>query len=311
MTISTADFLIIGGGIIGLNMALAARRDYPKASITLLEKEQGLGMHASGRNSGVLHAGFYYPTNSLKARFTRDGNKALTEFCLKNKLKINQCGKLVVAQNESDLRQLDKLFARGHQNGINIEEISENEARKIEPRVRTYRKALYSPTTSSIDPLEVLEQFRREAEKEKIKIHTNTKYLKKLKHGVHTNKGSIDCGYLINTAGLYADKIAKDFGFSKNHSIVPFKGLYLIETESAKPIKTHIYPVPDLQNPFLGVHFTVAVDGKVKLGPTAIPAFWREQYSQFDNFKPSEFFDIVAKETRLLIHNNFNFRNLA
>ena len=131
----TSDFLVIGGGVIGVNIALQAKRNFPDSTVTLLEKEADCGEHASGRNSGVLHAGFYYSADSLKARLTKDGNKRLTDYCSERGLGINQCGKLVVARNADELPVLDELLARARRNGVTLHDISETEAKEIEPRV--------------------------------------------------------------------------------------------------------------------------------------------------------------------------------
>ncbi len=307
----TTDFLIIGGGVIGLNLALQARRHHPAAKIIVLEKEKRCGSHASGRNSGVLHAGFYYTADSLKARFTRDGNRQLTDYCRDRALHINSCGKLVVARQREELAGLDELLRRGRHNKVELHEITEKEARQIEPRVKTYAKALFSPTTSSIDPAEVMASFVKDAINARITILTSAAYRGRAGDDVLTNQGRISAGYVINAAGLYADKIARDFGFSEDYRILPFKGLYLYSSEEPGALRTHVYPVPDLNNPFLGVHYTVTVDGKIKIGPTAIPAFWREHYSGFSGFNLSEAAEIIVRELAMLVRNDFNFRSLA
>ena len=155
-TAGTADFLIIGGGVIGLTIALELKRRHPEAAVTLIEKENDCGVHASGRNSGVLHAGFYYTAETLKARFTKAGNRAWTAYCEARGLRINRCGKLVVARNAGELPVMDELVRRARANGIELQELTAEEARLIEPRVRTYERALFSPTTSSVDPAEVV-----------------------------------------------------------------------------------------------------------------------------------------------------------
>ncbi len=176
-TYQTTDFLIIGGGVIALCLALEARKRYPQASIHLIEKEKKCGFHASGRNSGVLHAGFYYTADSLKARFTREGNQRWKEYCKQKQILLNECGKLVVARNKEELTGLEELFARGEKNGVKLEKISENEAKKIEPRVKTFEKALFSPTTASLDPREVMQSLIHDANKSNIQIHTDCAYL--------------------------------------------------------------------------------------------------------------------------------------
>jgi len=308
---TTCDFLIIGGGIIGISIARELKARHPDCTILLLEKENQCGLHGSGRNSGVLHAGFYYTSDSLKARFTRQGNQQLTEYCKTKKLKINQCGKLVVAKNEKEREGLKELLLRGKQNGVELNEISEAEARDIEPKVKTCGKALFSPTTSTVDPTEVLSSLLKDAKNENIIIKVGEKYTGRKINTIQTQTGNYEAGYIINAAGLYADTIGKDFGFSKDYSILPFKGLYLYSTEPAGTLRTNIYPVPNLHNPFLGTHFTVTVDGRSKIGPTAIPAFWREHYSGLNGFKLEEFVDILLRQTSLFAFSNFDFKQLA
>jgi L-2-hydroxyglutarate oxidase LhgO len=307
----TADFLIIGGGIVGLTLALEAKRRFPKSSVIVIDKEKTCGSHASGRNSGVLHAGFYYSADSLKARFTREGNRRLTQYCVERGLRINRCGKLVVARNTTELAGLAELLQRGKRNGVEVHEITEKEAREIEPRARTHEKALFSPTTSSVDPTEVIRTLIGDAHAAGVTIFTETAYVRKTDGALMTSRGPIAAGFVINAAGLYADKIARDFGFSKDYRILPFKGLYLRSDEPPGALRTNIYPVPDVEKPFLGVHFTVTVDGKIKIGPTAVPAFWREHYRGLGNFSITELFEVVGRELGMLLHNDFGFRSLA
>ena len=145
----------------------------------------------------------------------------------------------------------------------------------------------------------------------KVTVRTGTRYLDRQPGGIRTSQGDIAPGYVINAAGLYADRIAMDFGFSRDYRILPFKGLYLYAQEDARPVRTNIYPVPDLANPFLGVHYTITADNKVKIGPTAVPAFWREHYRGFANFNLAELMEIVGREMGLFLRNDFGFRRLA
>ena len=310
-TINNVDFLVVGAGVIGINIARELKRRYPDASVTVLEKEAHSGEHASGRNSGVLHAGFYYTADSLKAKFTRDGNRALTEYCDEKGIFLNKCGKLVVASNEAEDKLLDELLTRGKNNGVELQEVTAEEAREIEPRVKTLRRAIFSPTTSSADPHTVIAQMEKDAKAEGVDVQCNAGYVKREGNRVITKAGAYEVGHLINAAGLYADKVAKDFGFSSDYSILPFKGIYLKSDEPPGAYKTHIYPVPDLDYPFLGVHFTITVDGITKIGPTAIPAFWRENYNGLDHFSLSEFADIGLRSASLFTSSEFNFSKLA
>lgn len=307
----TSDFLVIGGGIIGISVARELRRRFSDSRVTLIEKEQRCAEHASGRNSGVLHAGFYYSADSLKAKFTRDGNKLLRGYCEYKKIPVNKCGKLVVTKDASELLSLEELLKRGRNNGVVLEEITAEEAQNIEPRVLTYERAIFSPTTCSVDPLLVVESLEQDARAEGVNIHYGERYVKKKDHAVITTSGTYHAGYLVNAAGLYADRIARDHDFSENYRILPFKGLYLYSDEPPGAIRTNIYPVPYLKNPFLGVHFTVTANGHVKIGPTAIPAFWREHYQGLSNFSFSEFLDVVMRELNLIAFSDFDFKKLA
>lgn len=307
----TTDFLIVGGGVIGINIARELRRLFPDTSITVLEKEDDCGRHASGRNSGVLHAGFYYTADSLKAQFTQRGNVTLTAYCDERKLRINKCGKIVVAANEAELAMLDELLARGRRNGVPLQAITEQEAREIEPRVVTHQRAIWSPTTSSVDPKEVMASFKQDAIASGVRIRTGVAYRGRQGNRILTTHDTFQAGYVVNAAGLYADSVARDFGFSQDYRILPFKGLYLYSSERPFSIKTNVYPVPNLNNPFLGVHYTLAVDGKIKIGPTAIPAFWREQYDGFARFDAKECAEIAWRQAGLLLRSGFDFRRLA
>ena len=262
----------------------------------------------------MLHAGFYYAADSLKARFTRDGNARLTSYCVERGLPINRCGKLVVARSPADLPGLAQLLARGRANGVTLDEVSAEEARELEPRVKTYERALFSPTTSSVDPLAVLESLVKDARDAGITVMPGVAYLGRLDRAsgaVRTSAGTMTVGYCVNAAGLYADHIAREWGFAERWGIVPFKGLYLSSAPGSPPFRRHIYPVPELSRPFLGVHVTVAVDGTASLGPTAIPAFWREQYNGWSRFDASELAEILFRDARLFLRNAFGFRSLA
>lgn len=311
MSIQKVDFMIIGGGIIGVNLALTLKRRYPDSSVCVTDKEAQLGLHASGRNSGVIHAGFYYSANSLKARFTRDGNRCLKAFIRQHKLPLNECGKLVVAKDETELETLDQLLIRGRCNGVELHKISAQEAQEIEPRVKTHQYALWSPSTATSDPVAVIEAFRAQAQQIGVQFHYQQAFRKRKKNRIWTSTECFDCGYVINAAGLYADRIAHAFGFGLNYAIFPFKGLYLKSNQPAGSFRTNVYPVPDLRNPFLGVHVTVAVDGHHKIGPTAIPAFWREQYAGMECFRLNEFIQIAAQGSQMMLRANFDFRRLA
>ncbi len=305
------DYIIIGAGIMGLSVARVLKKNKPQSAILILEKEDQVAYHASGRNSGVLHAGFYYTANSLKAKFTVAGNRSIKEYCRAKHLSINECGKLVVAQNEEELNKLYELEKRGRANGSNVRIIDEKEASAIEPNVKTFKKALYSPDTASIDPKAVCSALQKDLAQSGAVFQFDTQYRGHTGQIVLTNQGEFEGKFIINCSGLYADKIAHDFGFGKKYTMIPFKGLYLKYTKNKTDVKVNIYPVPNLRNPFLGVHFTKTVAGDIKIGPTAIPAFWRENYQGLENLQFGELANVLFYESKLFLKNSFGFRDLA
>ena len=308
----STDFLIIGGGIIGLSIARALRGRHPNASLTLIEKEPHVGEHASGRNSGVLHAGFYYSAESLKARFCRDGNAALKAYAKERGLRLNECGKVVVAKDEADRLMLHELKRRGDANGVEVAIIDEKKLAELEPNARSYKEALWSPHTAVVDPPEVCEALAAGLREKRVEILCAHPYRGRVQgNTVRAGSMEITAQKIINCAGLYADRIARDFGFAEHYTIIPFKGVYLNWTGPSQPVSRCVYGVPNLKNPFLGVHFGVRVDGTARLGPTAIPAFWRENYRGLSHFKWDELAAILGWESKLFATNAFNFRRMA
>ncbi len=306
------DYLIIGGGIVGLNIAIALKRAHPNATITLIDKEPELGLHSSGRNSGVLHAGFYYTADSLKARFTREGNARMRDFCRNNNLPLNTAGKVVVAADAEEDAVLETLMERGRTNGVTLSWLTRDALARRHPEAATYRRALFSPTTATVDPRQVTRAFADLARDMGVTIRLGCGYERRLGiDAIQSACGVLRFGHLINAAGLYADRIAHDFHCGMEYTILPFKGIYLKDSANRSGLTTNIYPVPNLANPFLGVHFTLAVDHAAKIGPTAIPAFWRENYRGMDRFSLSEMVQIFCWEARLFFTNRFGFRSLA
>lgn len=311
VTDTGCDFLVIGGGVIGLAVARELARTRRGAEIHLIEKEATCGAHASGRNSGVVHAGFYYTSDSLKARFCRDGNAELRRYCDERGLRLRACGKLVVARSREEGAGLDEMLRRAALNGVELRSVSESEARSIEPSARTVERALYSPTTCVVDPSEVMASLERDTAAAGVRILKGTPYVARTATGVHTPAGEIRARYVVNAAGLHADRIAHDFGLGARWAILPFKGLYLCSSEPKESLRTHIYPVPDLETPFLGVHFTISVDGSVKIGPTALPALWREQYGGARGFSLRDLVEIVLRQAGLALWGKVGFRRLV
>ncbi len=299
----TTDVLVVGGGIVGLTVALAIRARHPSTRIELVEKESRWGAHASGRNSGVLHAGFYYSADSLKARFSREGAAALARWCEERGLPLRRCGKLVVARSEADHAGLDELLRRARSNGVPLDEVDEQSARRIEPRVRTVGRALWSPSSASVDPLAVVSSMAGACADQGIGVHLGVAWRGMKGRITTTSAGPVEAGLVVNCAGLQADRVARAYGASTHLRILPFKGRYLLGGEGAEPLRCHVYPVPDLAMPFLGAHLTVTPTGGVKIGPTAVPALWREHYEGLDGLRAGELVEVLGREAWLLCRN--------
>jgi L-2-hydroxyglutarate oxidase LhgO len=295
------DYLIVGAGIIGMTIAYELLQRDKNINIAIIDKEDNVAKHASGRNSGVLHAGFYYSADSLKAKLTVEGNSLMRSFCKEHNIYVNNTKKIVVAKNEQELTGLYELQKRAEVNGVDTKIIDLSEVEKIDPNIKTYQKALFSPTTASVDPKEVCFKLRDMLKEEGVNFYFSTSF----------EESSIPYDYLINSAGAYADKLAKKFDLARNYTMLPFKGIYLKYMQNKTAIRTNIYPVPNLNNPFLGVHYTITVDGSIKIGPTAIPALWRENYKGLSNFNLFEMIEVLYYETKLFLLNSFNFRVLA
>lgn len=304
------DLLVIGAGVVGLTAARAFARRHPGARVLVLEKEPRVGQHASGRNSGVLHAGFYYPADSLKARFSVEGNRALARYCEEHGLPIRRCGKLVVARTEGELPALDELRARGEANGVRLEAITDAEARRIEPRVRTAGAALWSPDTAVVDPAAVTARLADELADLRVEVRTGARFTGRTGGIVTTAAGPVSAGVVLNCAGAHADRVAAAWGVGARYALVPFRGMYVLGDVGAPRLACCVYPVPPAGMPFLGVHLTVTAQGGVKIGPTAAPARWREDYGGLGGLVWSEVREQVRIQLRLL-RGNAGFRRHA
>ena len=294
MTANNFDFGVIGAGIVGLAMANRIRQIHPNATIAVFDKEKSVGEHASGRNSGVLLAGFYYSPDSLKAALTRDGNKLLRDFCSEENIRVKETGKVVVAQNPSEVTALQELHRRGNANGVVTELVSPEQLAQLEPLAKTSELALWSPNTAVANPLEVTQGLANKVVREGSTLKLGHEVLRVTNNRIITSLENYSIGHIVNCAGLYADKIAKPFGFCDDYAMLPFKGLYWYGNWEPGKLQRHVYPVPDVRNPFLGVHLTVTIDGRAKIGPTAIPIFSRESYSGIGGLSPKEILNIVG-----------------
>ena len=280
MSSKSYDFVVVGAGIVGLTIAraLVLRR---LGRVCLIEKEKKLGVHSSGRNSGVLHTGIYYPPGTLKARVCVSGAKRLFEYALEHGIPVKKTGKVIVATDPRNIPQIDVLHDRAIANGVRAEIIGPDQLKQIEPEAHTFGRALYSPDTAVIDSKKVLEKLEEEVLGLGVALDKESEALdfSIRQKTARTKKNTYAYGHLINAAGLQADKIAHAMGVGMNYRILPFKGIYRkLTPKAASRFKASIYPVPDLEMPFLGVHITRMIDNEVMLGPTAIPALGRENY---------------------------------
>jgi L-2-hydroxyglutarate oxidase LhgO len=305
------QILIVGAGIVGLTVArklVETGFDH----IGIIEKEPDVGYHASGRNSGVLHAGIYYAPDSVKAGSCLKGNLKMQQYCREKGLPIENTGKVIVARRASELPVLESLFERARANGAKVDWIDEKTLESIEPNAKTVKQAIYSHYTSVVDPKKVLQALRADLEKSgRVRFFFGHCFQGlKGSAAILTHREKIGFQYLINAAGAHSDKIAKAFGLGNHFRLIPFKGIYhKLVNHRAHLVKGSIYPVPDIRNPFLGIHFTRNVYGDVYLGPTAIPAFGRENYGLFQGID-HEGPRILFNDARLFYHNQ-KFRNVA
>lgn len=295
------DVLILGAGVVGLATGIALLEADPTKKVIIAEKESELAKHASGRNSGVLHAGFYYSPDSLKAKFCRDGNKELRKLAKKYEIPVRDVGKVVVTRNTDELTRLETLYQRGIANGVELEVRDAKDLKTLEPLAVTHEKFLWSPTTAVSDSKAIVDAMRQEFERLGGSIHYNTKISLELKNnevidGTHT----YDANHIINAAGAQADRISRSVGVGTEYAMLPFMGVYRATEEKNLPLQRLVYPVPHPINPFLGVHFTLTIDHKVKIGPTAIPIAGREQYSFLNGWSASDMAQALKGMTSLM-----------
>jgi len=277
------DIIIIGGGIVGLATAYQFTLDYPLLKITLLEKEQQLAAHQTGHNSGVLHTGIYYKPGSLKALNCLEGKSRMEDFCSKEEIDFEICGKVIVAISEAELPALETIYQRGRTNGVSCEMINSEKLHELEPHVAGI-KAVHVPEAGIVDYGQVCKRFAKHLQNnEDNQIHCSTKVIG-IRHSenivVETEKGEFEGRFLVNCAGLYSDKITA-MTQPPESKIIPFRGEYYeVRPEKHHLCRNLIYPVPDPSFPFLGVHFTRMINGSLECGPNAVLAFAREGYTR-------------------------------
>ena len=279
------DILVIGGGIVGLATALNLQQKKPGLKILLLEKENQLAAHQTGHNSGVIHSGIYYKPGSLKARNCFYGYQKLLEFARQEEIPFDLCGKIIVATSEAELPQLEVIYQRGLENGLqDLQKLSKEELSEHEPHVNGIA-GIHVPQTGIISYKMVAEKYAQKLQAGGGEIRLGYKVLDILSKGTHTEviteQETFSCKLMINCAGLYSDKVAHMTGQQLNLKIVPFRGeYYMLKKEKQYLVKNLIYPVPDPNFPFLGVHFTRMIEGGVEAGPNAVLAFGREGYKK-------------------------------
>jgi (S)-2-hydroxyglutarate dehydrogenase len=283
METENCDIAVIGGGIVGLATALALGSQFPRLSLAVVEKEAEVAAHQTGHNSGVIHAGIYYKPGSYKAKLCVEGGRLLTEFCDAAGVPYDRCGKLIVATSEEELPRLQTLYERGTANGIQgLELMGPERCRGIEPHAKAI-KALYSPATAIVDYKQVAQAMAKRIADTGGRIFLSTKV-----HAIESKDGflylesdrlTIRCRNLINCAGLFSDRVAQMMGLRPGVLLMPFRGEYYSLKTDRQLVRGLIYPVPDPQFPFLGVHFTKKINGEYEAGPNAVLAFAREGYA--------------------------------
>jgi L-2-hydroxyglutarate oxidase len=305
------DVLILGAGAVGLSTGIALLQERPQLKVVIAEKEINLGFHASGRNSGVLHAGFYYSPDSLKAKFCREGNTELRLLASKYNIEVRNVGKVVVARNQEELSRLATLYQRGIANGVNLELLKESELKKLEPLAVTHEEFLWSPTTGVSDPKAIIQAMRQEFLKLGGQIAFNKRITLNFRNNeVFDSTNSYVSKFFINAAGAQADRISRSIGVGVEYAMIPFMGVYRATDEKNLPLQRLVYPVPHPVNPFLGVHFTLTIDHKVKIGPTAIPILGREQYSILKGLSLEDFTQTLTGMVSLIRGRAHNFGSI-
>jgi (S)-2-hydroxyglutarate dehydrogenase len=280
------DCAILGGGIVGLATAMTLCRRAPSARVVVFEKENALASHQSGRNSGVIHSGIYYKPGSFKAKFAREGSRSMVEFCRDHGIKHEITGKVIIATEESELPCLENLFQRGLDNALPVARLTAKQVAEFEPHVSCLG-GIRVPTTGMVDYKEVCAKCANLVREQGGTIMSGTEVtgIRHVKgtHRIETTSGEFEARFLVNCGGLHSDRVARLAGLRPQARIVPFRGEYFeLVPDKRHLVKTLIYPVPNPEFPFLGVHFTRMIDGSVHAGPNAVLAFKREGYHKMD-----------------------------
>ncbi|MGM0546874.1 MAG: L-2-hydroxyglutarate oxidase [Bacteroidota bacterium] len=279
------NYIIVGGGIVGLATAYSIKKKNPASSILILEKESHLAAHQTGRNSGVIHSGVYYRPGSKKAELTTRGSVRIMEFCRRHGIAFEQCGKVIVATDSSEILYLDTLHERGIKNGLKVRKISREELAELEPHVNA-TAALHVPEAGIVSYKKVAETLIDILKEMGVEIGFN-QHVQSINSyptacEVSTQTSNFKGQYVVNCGGLHSDRLASKAGTEIKHRIVPFRGEYYeLVKERRHLVKNLIYPVPNPSFPFLGVHFTRMIDGSIHAGPNAVLSLKREGYSKY------------------------------
>ncbi|PIE24285.1 MAG: L-2-hydroxyglutarate oxidase [Neptuniibacter caesariensis] len=280
------DFVVIGGGILGMSTAWQLQKQYPDKTVLVVEKEPSVARHQTGHNSGVIHAGVYYQPGSLKARFCKAGNQATKAFCHEHAIPIDECGKLLVATNPVELDRMQALIQRCADNGLEIEVLDQQQLQEREPNIAGIG-AIFVPATGIVSFTQITEKMAELVQQggAVIQFATRVERLEEFADRItlYTDQGRFHGRYLVSCAGLQSDRVVKMLGLEPEFQIIPFRGEYYRLAARHNQIVNHlIYPIPDPDLPFLGVHLTRMIDGTVTVGPNAVLAFKREGYRKTD-----------------------------
>ncbi len=291
------DYIVVGGGIVGLSVAWAILEKKPKSRIAVLDKEDGWARHQTGRNSGVIHSGIYYKPGSLKAKLCHAGNRRMLEFCQTHGIKYEICGKVIVATTASELPRMQNLYDRGIANGLVVKKLSAVEVKELEPHVSCV-EGLHVPSTGIVNYADVCLKLAEliGARGGELRLATKVEGFQASNgEGIlETSKDTLAARWIINCAGLQSDRVAKLAGSDPGARIVPFRGEYYeLKPERRSLVRNLIYPVPDPEFPFLGVHFTRMIDGSVHAGPNAVLSLKREGYHR-TSFNLRDFIEIMT-----------------
>ncbi|WP_394145291.1 L-2-hydroxyglutarate oxidase [Vibrio atypicus] len=295
------DYIVVGGGIVGVSTAWQLQSRFPDNSILLIEKESGFSCHQTGHNSGVIHAGVYYAPGSLKAEFCKAGVAATTEFCAKHDIPVENCGKLLVATSAQEVERMQALYTRCHENGLDVELIDQQELKRREPNI-VGLGAIAVSTTSIVNYRQVTEKMAEEFVDAggEVKLSTEVTGLIESPERVLVSANSAERAvtyagqFLVVCSGLMADRLTRMMGIETDFQIVPYRGEYYRLPKKYNDIVNHlIYPIPDPDLPFLGVHLTRMIDGSVTVGPNAVQGWKREGYGKI-NFNLRDVLDMLS-----------------